>query len=105
MLLLQVAPVLVTESLLERLKNNFMIVEVWDKKTSADNDKVCYNTTVSSVKLLLQNMYSLGLSFESGPAFKICIVHLVAYLTGVHRAKSHTIARLIPPEVCPLPTS
>ena len=31
---------LVTESLLERLKNNFMIVEVWDKKTSADNDKV-----------------------------------------------------------------
>ena len=32
---------LVTQSLLERLKNNFMIVEVWDKKTSADNDKVC----------------------------------------------------------------
>jgi len=37
---LQVAPVLVTRSLLERMRNNFMVIEVWDKKTSAQNDQV-----------------------------------------------------------------
>ena len=37
----QVAPVLLTQSLLERMRNNFMIVEVWDKKTSSENDQVC----------------------------------------------------------------
>ncbi len=36
----QVAPVLLTQSLLERLRNNFMIIEVWDKKTSSENDHV-----------------------------------------------------------------
>ncbi|XP_053399357.1 C2 domain-containing protein 3-like [Mercenaria mercenaria] len=48
----QVAPVLMSQSLLERLKNNFMIVEVWDKKTSADNDKL-----VGIVKLSLHQFY------------------------------------------------
>jgi len=38
--LCQIAPVLMSQSLLERMKNNFMVVEVWDKKTSAENDKV-----------------------------------------------------------------
>lgn len=36
----QIAPVLVSQSLLERMRNNFMIVEVWDKKTNSENDKV-----------------------------------------------------------------
>ncbi|KAK7097644.1 C2 domain-containing protein 3-like [Littorina saxatilis] len=36
----QVAPVLVTSSLLERMRNNYMVIEVWDKKTSAENDKL-----------------------------------------------------------------
>lgn len=36
----QVAPVLLTPSLLERTRNNFMVVEVWDKKTSGQNDEV-----------------------------------------------------------------
>ena len=36
----QVVPVLVTRSLLERMRNNFMVIEVWDKKTSALNDQV-----------------------------------------------------------------
>ena len=39
-LVVQVAPVLVTPSLLERMRNNYMVIEVWDKKTSAENDKV-----------------------------------------------------------------
>jgi len=37
---MQVALVLVTRSLLERMRNNFMVIEVWDKKTSAQNDQV-----------------------------------------------------------------
>ncbi|XP_064607644.1 C2 domain-containing protein 3-like [Liolophura sinensis] len=49
---LQVAPVLVTVSLLERMRNNFMIVEIWDKKTSAQNDKL-----VGIVKLSLHQFY------------------------------------------------
>ncbi|WAQ99921.1 C2CD3-like protein [Mya arenaria] len=48
----QIAPVLMSQSLLERMKNNFMIVEVWDKKTSADNDKL-----VGMVKLSLHQFY------------------------------------------------
>lgn len=48
----QVAPVLMSQSLLERLKNNFMIVEVWDKKTSSDNDQL-----VGIVKLSLHQLY------------------------------------------------
>jgi len=36
----QVVPVLVTRSLMERMRNNFMVLEVWDKKTSAQNDQV-----------------------------------------------------------------
>ncbi|KAH3835312.1 hypothetical protein DPMN_108663, partial [Dreissena polymorpha] len=47
-----IAPVLMSQSLLERLKNNFMIIEVWDKKTSADNDKL-----VGIVKLSLHQFY------------------------------------------------
>ena len=46
-----------TESLLERLKNNFMIVEVWDKKTSADNDKV--GTSHSDSRITIFNIIKL----------------------------------------------
>ncbi|XP_071951617.1 C2 domain-containing protein 3-like [Antedon mediterranea] len=49
---LQIAPVLVSPSLLERTRNNFMIVEVWDKKTSAENDQL-----VGIVKLPLHQFY------------------------------------------------
>jgi len=37
---LKVAPILLTASLLERMRNNYMILEVWDKKTTAENDQV-----------------------------------------------------------------
>ena len=36
----KVAPMLLSSSLLERMRNNFMVIEVWDKKTSAENDQV-----------------------------------------------------------------
>ncbi|XP_077984214.1 C2 domain-containing protein 3-like [Glandiceps talaboti] len=49
---IQVAPVLVTSSLLERTRSNFMVVEVWDKKTSAENDKL-----VGIVKLSIHQFY------------------------------------------------
>lgn len=42
LVLCQIAPVLVSQSLLERMRNNFMVVEIWDKKTNAENDKVVY---------------------------------------------------------------
>nr|XP_006820715.1 PREDICTED: C2 domain-containing protein 3-like [Saccoglossus kowalevskii] len=48
----QVAPVLLTNALLERTKNNFMVVEVWDKKTSAEDDKL-----IGIVKLSLHQFY------------------------------------------------
>lgn len=48
----QLAPVLLTTSLLERMRNNFMIVEVWDKKTSSENDRL-----VGIVKLPLHQFY------------------------------------------------
>lgn len=41
----QIAPVLVSQSLLERMRNNFMVVEIWDKKTNAENDKVGYQVS------------------------------------------------------------
>ncbi|XP_069129079.1 C2 domain-containing protein 3-like isoform X6 [Argopecten irradians] len=48
----QIAPVLLSGSLLERMRNNFMVVEVWDKKTSAENDKL-----IGIVKLSLHQFY------------------------------------------------
>ncbi|XP_066282765.1 C2 domain-containing protein 3-like isoform X2 [Branchiostoma lanceolatum] len=48
----QSGPVLLTPALLERMRNNFMIIEVWDKKTSAHNDVL-----VGIVKLPLHNLY------------------------------------------------
>ncbi|XP_078324570.1 C2 domain-containing protein 3-like isoform X2 [Crassostrea virginica] len=48
----QIAPVLVSQSLLERMRNNFMIVEVWDKKTNSENDKL-----IGIVKLSLHQFY------------------------------------------------
>ena len=48
----QMAPVLLTKSLLERMRNNFMIIEVWDKKTSSENDHI-----VGIVKLPLHQFY------------------------------------------------
>ena len=37
---LQVAPVLMTPSLLERMRNNYMVVEVWDKPATGEADKL-----------------------------------------------------------------
>ncbi|KAI8520271.1 C2 domain-containing protein 3 [Branchiostoma belcheri] len=48
----QSGPVLLTPALLERMRNNFMIIEVWDKKTSAQNDVL-----VGMVKLPLHSLY------------------------------------------------
>ncbi|XP_076468573.1 C2 domain-containing protein 3-like isoform X2 [Babylonia areolata] len=48
----QVAPVLVTGSLLERMRNNCMVIEVWDKKTTAENDKL-----IGICKLSLHQFY------------------------------------------------
>ncbi|XP_035686866.1 C2 domain-containing protein 3-like isoform X2 [Branchiostoma floridae] len=48
----QSGPVLLTPALLERMRNNFMIIEVWDKKTSAQNDVL-----VGIVKLPLHSLY------------------------------------------------
>jgi hypothetical protein len=36
----QVAPVLLTPSVLERMRNNFIVVEVWDKKTTSEKDQI-----------------------------------------------------------------
>ncbi|XP_033104608.1 C2 domain-containing protein 3-like [Anneissia japonica] len=49
---LQIAPVLVTSALLERTRNNFIIIEVWDKKTSAENDQL-----VGIVKVPVHQFY------------------------------------------------
>ncbi|BFZ15049.1 hypothetical protein BsWGS_18088 [Bradybaena similaris] len=49
---LQVAPVLVTPTLLERMRDNFMVVELWDKKASSENDKL-----IGMVKLSLHQFY------------------------------------------------
>ncbi|XP_055958923.1 C2 domain-containing protein 3 [Patella vulgata] len=49
---LQVAPVLITPSLLERMRNNFMVIEVWDKKTTAENDKL-----IGIIKLSLHQFF------------------------------------------------
>ncbi|XP_022100363.1 C2 domain-containing protein 3-like isoform X2 [Acanthaster planci] len=48
----QVSPVLLTPSLLERARNNCMVIEVWDKKTSAQNDQL-----VGIAKLPLHQFY------------------------------------------------
>nr|KAI8756892.1 C2 domain-containing protein 3-like [Biomphalaria glabrata] len=49
---LQVAPVLMTSQLMERLRNNFMIVEVWDKKVGSESDKL-----IGMVKLSLHQFF------------------------------------------------
>ncbi|XP_059149560.1 C2 domain-containing protein 3-like [Physella acuta] len=49
---LQVAPVIMTPQLLERLRDNYMIVEVWDKKVASENDKL-----IGIVKLSLHQFY------------------------------------------------
>ncbi|CAL1526799.1 unnamed protein product, partial [Lymnaea stagnalis] len=49
---LQVAPVLMTSQLLERLRDNYMIIEVWDKKVGSENDKL-----IGMVKLSLHQFY------------------------------------------------
>jgi len=59
----QVVPVLVTRSLLERMRNNFMVIEVWDKKTTAQNDQVlsdsfaraCFLNPYSGLMLIEKN--------------------------------------------------
>ena len=38
--LMQVTPVLLTAPLLERFKDNYIIVEVWDRRVGASGDKV-----------------------------------------------------------------
>eukprot|EP00057_Strongylocentrotus_purpuratus_P012237 XP_011666711.1 PREDICTED: C2 domain-containing protein 3 [Strongylocentrotus purpuratus] len=48
----QVSPVLLTQSLLERMRNNFTVIEVWDKKTSAQHDQL-----LGIAKLPLHQLY------------------------------------------------
>ncbi|XP_071126216.1 C2 domain-containing protein 3-like [Mytilus edulis] len=48
----QVAPMLMSTALLERMRNNFMVIEVWDKKTSAENDQL-----IGIVKISLHQFY------------------------------------------------
>ena len=43
---------LLTSSLLERLRNNMLVVEVWDKQTTADGDRL-----LGIVKLPLHQFY------------------------------------------------
>ena len=38
---LQTIPVLLNESLLVRTRNNVMVIEIWNKSLSAENDEVC----------------------------------------------------------------
>ncbi|KAK3784713.1 hypothetical protein RRG08_032166 [Elysia crispata] len=54
---LQVSPVHLTASLLERLKDNYIIVEVWDRRIGANGDKL-----IGMVKLSLQQFF---LSFRN----------------------------------------
>ncbi|XP_048237074.1 C2 domain-containing protein 3-like isoform X2 [Haliotis rufescens] len=49
---LQVAPVLLSPALLERMRNNFLVIEVWDKTTAAGDDKL-----IGMVKLSLHQFY------------------------------------------------
>lgn len=39
----QALPVSLTRTLVERMKNNLMVVEVWDKKKTARDDKVVHS--------------------------------------------------------------
>ncbi|XP_063416182.1 C2 domain-containing protein 3-like [Mytilus trossulus] len=48
----QVAPMLMSTALLERMRNNFMVIEVWDKKTSAESDQL-----IGIVKISLHQFY------------------------------------------------
>lgn len=48
----QVSPVLINPNLLERMRNNYLIIEVWDKKTTTPNDEL-----VGIVKLSLHQFY------------------------------------------------
>ncbi|KAH9490372.1 C2 domain-containing protein 3 [Bulinus truncatus] len=49
---LEVAPVMMTSQLLERLRNNYMVIEVWDKKVGAESDKL-----IGMVKLSLHQFF------------------------------------------------
>lgn len=42
---------LLSTALLERMRNNFMVIEVWDKKTSAENDQVSFINVIFSLSL------------------------------------------------------
>ena len=55
----QVAPVALTPRLLERMKNNMMVIEVWQKVGSQSQDQL-----LGLVKLPLHQFY---MSFRSGP--------------------------------------
>ena len=49
---------LVTPSLLERMRNNYMVIEVWDKKTSAQDDQVCKGIGIggATISLLINSL-------------------------------------------------
>ena len=51
---------LMSTALLERMRNNFMVIEVWDKKTSAENDQVSFIKNVIFYFSLsfMQNKYT-----------------------------------------------
>jgi len=50
----------VTRSLLERMRNNFMVIEVWDKKTSAQNDQVLLDQYCGVCSVIAKMVQSLS---------------------------------------------
>lgn len=61
-LCLQVTPVTLTTRLLERMRNNVMVIEVWIKATSSEQDKL-----LGLVKLPLQQFYMSFRSISHSP--------------------------------------
>ena len=49
---------LLSTALLERMRNNFMVIEVWDKKTSAENDEVSFIDVIFSLSKKKRKKYS-----------------------------------------------
>lgn len=49
-----------TRSLLERMRNNFMVIEVWDKKTSAQNDQVLLDQYCGVCSVIAKMVQSLS---------------------------------------------
>ena len=55
---------LLSTALLERMRNNFMVIEVWDKKTSAENDEVSFIDVIFSLSKKKRKKYSRNKTIE-----------------------------------------